>query len=46
MEKPYWDLFMATGDPEMYMKFKEGEKGDGTAEDDRGGPTDNPCQKQ
>ena len=46
MEKSYWDLFWETGDPEMYIKCKEGEKEDGTPKDDGRGASGDPCQKQ
>ena len=46
MENSYWSLFLATGDPDMYMKFKEGELTDGTAENDRDCPPDEPGKKQ
>lgn len=44
MEISYWDLFCQTGSPEMYMKFKEMENGNGTAEDDGYRNTDEPRQ--
>ncbi len=37
---------MLTGNPEMYMKFKETENGHGTAEDDGRGPQDSEWEKQ
>lgn len=46
MEKTYWDLFWETGDPVIYIKHKEGERVDGTAEDDGRSPQDDPSQKQ
>ncbi len=46
MDLAYWELFCQTGNPELYMKFKETENGHGTAEDDGYSHTDSQRQEQ
>ncbi len=46
MEESYWELFCKTGNPAMYMKFKETESGHGTDQDNGYRSADSERQEQ